>query len=190
MAGITAPVSMSKIRAKFGGTGPLSTYRRGGGLVPDIPVNAAISTTANGLRISQFEGADTVTLPPAPTLTYANVTAVHYDAGTATAEIFIRSSGVVAIRENGGAYSNQYTWLPAGRSASEYDYRTSIDGGATWSGWVNLGSDRLVVSISATSDGFYSDSRSSGLLVQLGAQGTVLTAAEEFYAQADAIGRG
>lgn len=190
MAGITVPVSMSKIRAKFGGTGPLSSYRRGGGLVPDIPVNAAISTTAAGLRISQFEGADVVALPPTPTLNYANITAVHYDAGTATAELFFRTTGVVAGRENFGGYNTLYTWLPSGRAASEYDFRYSINGGTTWSAWINLGVDRLVVDASATSDGFYSDSQYNSVLVQLGAQGTVLTTSQEFNVQADAIGRG
>lgn len=54
MATVTAPVSMSKIKTVFGGTGRMSEYYRGGPLVPNIPANSAISTTASGLRLSQF----------------------------------------------------------------------------------------------------------------------------------------
>lgn len=58
---ITAPVSLSKIRAEFGGPGRLSAYVRGGAYVPNTPANSAISTTASGLRMSQFLGASATT---------------------------------------------------------------------------------------------------------------------------------
>lgn len=54
---VTAPVSLSGIVAEFGGPGNLAAYIRGGGYVPNIPANAAISTTVEGLAMSQFEGA-------------------------------------------------------------------------------------------------------------------------------------
>jgi len=55
-----------QIRNFFAGTGGpnnLSAYVRGGSYVPNIAANAAISTTASGLRITQFSGADNVTPP-------------------------------------------------------------------------------------------------------------------------------
>ncbi len=180
--------SFAQVRTFFGGSASFKDYYRGGPYVPNIPANAAISTTVAGLRLTQFSGADKVTLPPAPTLSYAQCAAIHYDAGSADAALYIRTNGTVAARENSGPYSALYTWLPAGRSASEYQYR--VNGGSGWSGWVSLASEALIAQTSAYSDGFYSDSTSSSVDVQLGAQGVALTAAETFYVQADAIGRG
>lgn len=54
---ITAPASLSKIIAEFGGPSNLSAYVRGGSYVPNTSANQAISTTAAGLAISQFVGA-------------------------------------------------------------------------------------------------------------------------------------
>lgn len=54
---VTAPVSLQKIVAEFGGPANLSAYTRGGTYVPNSPTNAAISTTVAGLAISQFLGA-------------------------------------------------------------------------------------------------------------------------------------
>lgn len=48
----------STVRSFFGGPANLGAYTRGGGVVPNIPANNAISTTAAGLRLSQFSGAD------------------------------------------------------------------------------------------------------------------------------------
>lgn len=54
---VTAPASLTKIHAEFGGSGPLSDYIRGGAYVPDIPANSGISTTTAGLNINSFVGA-------------------------------------------------------------------------------------------------------------------------------------
>jgi len=54
---ITAPISMSKIVAEFGGPNNLKEYYRGGGYVPNIPENQNIATDPNQLKISQFLGA-------------------------------------------------------------------------------------------------------------------------------------
>ncbi len=50
--------SFSQVRAFFGGSANLKDYYRGGPYVPNIPANNAISTTAAGLRLTQFTGAD------------------------------------------------------------------------------------------------------------------------------------
>lgn len=55
---VTAPVSLSKVRTEFQSTNPnLRAYNRGGGRVPNIPVNSNIATDPNLLRLSQFLGA-------------------------------------------------------------------------------------------------------------------------------------
>lgn len=57
--------TLTQIRAFFAPSGPtnLGAYVRGGAYVPNIAANAAISTTATNLRISQFSGADK-SVPP------------------------------------------------------------------------------------------------------------------------------
>lgn len=181
--------SFTQVRAFFSGPANLAAYVRGGAYVPNIAANAAISTTVAGLKLSQFSGADKVVLPPVPYNTDGSCTATHFDAGAATAEIYIRTNGTVASRENGGTFFTLFTWLPSGRSASEYQYRTSPNG-TTWSGWVALSADRLVASATAYSDGFYSDDQYDYVYMQIGAQGTALSAVGAFDCHAQAIGRG
>lgn len=53
----------SAVKAFFAGSDVFSDYRRGGPYVPNIPANAAISTVADGLALSQFSGADKSTPP-------------------------------------------------------------------------------------------------------------------------------
>lgn len=54
---VTTPVSLSKIRAEFGGPANFSAYVRGGTYVPSSPQNNNILTTRAGLAMSQFAGA-------------------------------------------------------------------------------------------------------------------------------------
>ena len=53
--------AFSAVRSFFNGPANFSAYTRGGGVVPNIPANANISTTAAGLRLTQFSGADKTT---------------------------------------------------------------------------------------------------------------------------------
>ena len=62
---ISNPASFSSVRAActaegYGSNTAMSAYRRGGGITPDHANTAGISTTAAGLRLSQFSG---VTIP-------------------------------------------------------------------------------------------------------------------------------
>lgn len=180
--------SFATVRAFFNGPANLASYRRGGGVVPDIPANAAISTTIAGLRLSQFSGADKVSLPPAPTISSRNASA-YTEFGSCSAEIAFRTNGTLSVRENGGAWGAMYTWLPSGRSASEYQVRTSPDG-VTWGSWLTISSDIIVSAASAYTDGFYSDYQSSLQYAQIGAQGTALSNVAEFLTEAQAVGRG
>lgn len=69
---VTAPVSLSKIVAEFGGPNNLSAYVRGGAYVPNTTANANVSTTVAGLAISQFLGA-TNYIPISVTVTPSSV---------------------------------------------------------------------------------------------------------------------
>ena len=56
---VTAPVSFSKIQIEFNAiTLVFSDLVRGGVWVDDNPTTAAVSTTANGLALGQFLGAE------------------------------------------------------------------------------------------------------------------------------------
>lgn len=57
MAVVTTPPSLSSVVSVFGGDGFMSHYYRGGPYVPNISQNAAISTSASTLALSQFAGA-------------------------------------------------------------------------------------------------------------------------------------
>lgn len=184
--------AFSQVKAFFGGSDNLSHYYRGGPYVPNIPANYAISTTAAGLALTQFSGADKVTLPPAPYLT-DNSAGDSVQSGGG----YMQAWAECTLNNNGYAYSNSgsygsgasFQWLPAGRSASEYQYRTSYDG-VNWSAWASLAGNVSIVYVSATTDGFYSDYAETYVYVQLGAQGTALTGVATFSASASASGRG
>lgn len=81
-----------------------------------------------------------------------------------------------------------YTWLPSGRSASEYQYRTSSDG-VTWSAWASIPTIAYIATAYANAYGGAGVSDSVTVYVQLGAQGTALTGVAAFDASAYAVGR-
>jgi len=54
---ISTPVTFTKIRNEFGGTGPFSDYIRGGTYTHNNADNQAISTTTNGLAFGDFDDA-------------------------------------------------------------------------------------------------------------------------------------
>lgn len=164
---ITAPVSLSKVHTEFGAPSntPLSAFVRGGVWVPNIPANAAISTTAVGLRLSQFLGA--MNAPPltvaisnqtitgarevAPNPTPPPVTIRLY--GTAVYRLL--ASGVAQIGEsdNNSPQNVIYTniggeWLTGGSASDAEVFFQHIAGFAPSSGilntWLQLNADRAV----------------------------------------------
>lgn len=147
MAGITEPVSLSKIREKFGGTGPLSDYRRGGGLVPDIPANANISTTAAGLSIAQFLGAD-VSAGSTATFPTSIVIRSRTDNGTGLecrAEARFNADGNAYRYTNQNGLQTIGAWLLTG-VASDFEIYCTHAGTALSSGtlntWLDMGTTR------------------------------------------------
>lgn len=132
---VTAPVSLTKIKTEFSGPNNLAAYTRGGTYVPNTAPNAAISTTAAGLAISQFlnSSADTVSL-------------ASWGAGTLGYDIYIASSffdntcagataDLVLTFDSGGQMSyydmlttTYHTWLLSG-SNSDYYVRLEQTGG-------------------------------------------------------------
>jgi hypothetical protein len=112
---VTSPPSLGKIIAEFGGPSNLGAYVRGGAYVPNVAANAAVSTTAAGLKISQFVGATKYTVPvlsgpatvswtgdnrkPPGTFTASTGTAVSGGAAATTIQ-WVRLSGSAAITCN------------------------------------------------------------------------------------------
>lgn len=94
--------SFSQVKAFFTGSNNLSDYYRGGPYVPNIPANAGISTTAAGLQLSQFSGADKVTALPLSVS--ANDVVVQTAAGAPQA------SGTSNAVATGGTGNYTYTW--------------------------------------------------------------------------------
>ena len=183
--------NFSQVKAFFNGSNSLKDYVRGGLYVPNIPANYNIPTTPAGLSLKAFSGADKVTLPPTPTLldTGGSDYIQSNSSAASAVSVEIRDNGFVWVGTNNSGSGNQYQWLPSGRGATEYQYRLSNDS-VTWSGWVTLGGNPLVLSVSAQTDGFFSDYQEQTVYVQLGAQGTALTGVATFNANATANGHG
>ncbi|QVD49370.1 hypothetical protein LUCX_300 [Xanthomonas phage vB_XciM_LucasX] len=94
--------SFSQVRAFFNGPANLSAYVRGGAYVPNIPANANISTTVNGLRLSQFSGADNVA---APTINASNNSPSVSGSGRAT-----NPPQTLSFTVSGSGGNGSYTW--------------------------------------------------------------------------------
>ncbi len=93
---ISAPASLSKIIAEFGGPSNLSAYVRGGSYVPNTSANQAISTTAAGLAISQFVGASKGSSPLTITSNVSSLYASNTTplaAGTVSGGVTLTCSG-------------------------------------------------------------------------------------------------
>lgn len=89
---IVAPASLTKIHTEFGGSGPFSDYIRGGAYVPDGPTeNASISTTVNGLALSQFTGAIGADVDP-DTFNFGNISGTN--TATTTTETISGHTGI------------------------------------------------------------------------------------------------
>lgn len=119
---ISSPPSLSKIITEFGSGGSpsnLSSYYRGGIYVANTAANAAIATTAAGLKISQFTGASK----------YINVTGsvtptTLSPTSNSVGRTSITTSSVTASGANGtGSYT--YSWTIA--------YYSGISGSGTCS---------------------------------------------------------
>ncbi len=127
------PPTLAAVMAEFGGSGRLTDYVRGGPLVPDIPANAAISTTAAGLKLSQFAGAQkasggTVSLSDHTVLAFAHPNTA------ASASVTMHSNGSFTWATNdGGSGSFPGEWLTGG-VPSEYEVLATTTGGTAGTG--------------------------------------------------------
>jgi hypothetical protein len=59
MGQVSQNPSLQEVVNVFGGPGNLRSYYRGGGYIPNVPANNAVSTDPNGLVLTQFRGAVT-----------------------------------------------------------------------------------------------------------------------------------
>lgn len=113
--------TLLKIIAEFGGPGNLSAYVRGGAYVPNTAPNAAISTTVDGLRISQFAGASKGT-PFTASMSTNWLYAHRATAGTLTANNPVSASG--------GTGSYTYSTTRTGGLINVINGTTSTPGGS------------------------------------------------------------
>lgn len=93
-----------QIRDFFGGSNSFRDYYRGGPFVPNIPANAGISTTIEGLRQTQFSGADKVGRAPT-SLSAASGTVNSTNSGNASSG---NTTGQVQLYPGGG--DGTYSW--------------------------------------------------------------------------------
>lgn len=173
---VSANPTLTQVKTEFGGPDNLTAYVRGGAYVPDTPANAAIATTAANLKLSQFANAVKTSLPPTPYLADVNSSDAWRTggAGSATVTMTLKTTGSLQVVESGNGYTyDAYQWLPSGRTASEYQFRTSYDN-VNWSSWATISANYDVLYVNASTDGFYSDYQSTTVYLQLGAGGTVL----------------
>ena len=98
--------SFSQVRAFFSGPANLSAYVRGGAYVPNIPANAAISTTAAGLALSQFSGADK------QVAFSVNVTPAHFTGNYPNGAL----DAYFTAQVTGGVGPFHYSWFWSGDS--------------------------------------------------------------------------
>lgn len=101
---VTAPVSLTKIKAEFGGPNNLSAYIRGGSYVPNTTANANVSTTVAGLAISQFLGA-TNYVPVTASVSQTSI--AKSGTGTSTQTV---TTAVVIASGTGGTGSYTFAW--------------------------------------------------------------------------------
>lgn len=114
MAPVSNPASLSSVVSVFGGPGNLTAYYRGGPYVPDTPTNAAISTTSNGLALSQFAGASAY-IPVSASVSPTSISKTG--SGTNPSGPSGTSSPVTATG-SGGNGSYTYSWTRASGDAN------------------------------------------------------------------------
>jgi hypothetical protein len=92
-------ISMNTIATEFGGTVPhsLSEYYRGGGLVPNVPVNAAIPTTGQ-IAMGNFYGASNRTSVSIPIATNS----FNYDVYTNRGPTYVAGTSDITVTVNPG----------------------------------------------------------------------------------------
>lgn len=175
---VSATPTLQQVIAEFNGPSNLTAYVRGGAYVPNTVANQAVSTTAAGLALSQFANASANSLPPAPSVTDLHATAtISSPYGSVDISASVGTNGTIYIVTSGDTYDTggvYCTWLPSGRTASEYQLRMSTDG-STWSAWQSITTDISIGGAGAVSDPQFYSSGYSFMYVQFGASGQVLT---------------
>lgn len=95
-------ITLNQIKAEFGGNGSLRAYFRGGGLVPDIPQNAAVPTSGH-ISVRHFLGATNIQ----PLTVGANDVNAQVPEGQ-------EAAGVSTAVASGGTGSYTYSWVHTG----------------------------------------------------------------------------
>lgn len=141
-------ISMSQLRTEFGGTAPdsLSEYYRGGGLVPDVPDNAAVPTSGT-IKLTDFYNAT------ARTFGLTDIATPQTDfalSGTAEVTITLESDGDILLDKSVGGATDIGAWtLPVTVGiGSSYEARLTVNSGdapsaGTTGTWLGLSGGRV-----------------------------------------------
>lgn len=160
MAGIDAPVSLTKVIGKFGGGNSLSEYVRNGARVPDNAANAAISTTVAGLSLATFLGADVTTAAQVQIPAISPIRGRDDNGATeCRAEIRFYANGTIQRFTTQNGLQSIGTWLLTG-VATDYDiYCVQNSGLALTVGvlnaWQDMGTNRTWRLATSTNDRDY-----------------------------------
>ncbi len=102
------PITFDDLRAEFGGTvaNSLGDYRRGAGLVPDIPANSGVPTTGP-VDLGDFYSATNATIA----LTAHTIT-TPAPGGTAVAGVDFLNNGGLTLRDSTPSTLNDEWWNP------------------------------------------------------------------------------
>lgn len=189
MAVSSTNASLSQVKSTFGGPNNQSAYIRNGSYVPTNGTTGNVSTTVAGLKLSQFRGADKTVTPTAPTVS-ASYSSSDYvrDGGYASVEWFLSSDGKLYVQTSSYGQETKATWLPAGQSATSYQFRVGWSPSALGS-WINITGQHSVAGVSASGDGYYGDYQTNATYIQIGAGGTALTGAILLESTAEVAGR-
>jgi hypothetical protein len=133
-------ISLQDLQNEFGGVAPisLSEYYRGGGLVPDTPINSAIPTSGT-ISLQNFYGASAVTLNLASSYLFQRQAASVGGSGAFIGFSLLNQGSI--LRETtfpnsivAPSYTPWYAPLTAGIGAS-YEARITNPSGHHASGW-------------------------------------------------------
>lgn len=118
---VSNPASFSSIKAEFAGSNNFSQYYRGGPYVNSAQ-SSTISTTANGLAMSQFNGVTKIVLS-------ATVSPASWSMSTKVAGTYTSVSVVCTPSGNAGAVT--YSWSASGGFSANQPTSSSCSFSAT-----------------------------------------------------------
>lgn len=176
----SGPITMSDIAGEFGGSAPysLSSYYRGGGLVPNITENNSIPTSG-AISMSNFY--NTYGAPTGYDVGAGSYEDLNPFGGGANLVVLFNTNGVLQIA--GAVFGMLYegTWVtPQGFAPGSYHIRADIQFGSFssgitgtdlpltssvgWTKFLNSAGDETVQALFTLKDGFGGNTLTSGVI--------------------------